>query len=157
DGIVDRERDLRAHAGAGFAADDLQRDLRRRRVARTDDGGEPHLPFAFGEPRERRVDRDARNDALVRRNVADLLREDVAAFLIEDRGGLALGDRLLELRARGVLRIDAPGDRAQSDLERVAAHRAVSRKRELVSYMQRVLVHVDEGLLEDVPRDAAGT
>ena len=154
--------ELEVDAGGDPLGRDLDADVARvlgrvgrREVARPDHRGETELPLARREPGEALVDRDPRDEALARREVADLLGEDVGAALLEERRGLAGDERLLEALARAGLRVDAPGDRAPADLEGVAAHGAVGGQGHAVGDAKRLVVGVLERLLEDGARDAA--
>ena len=158
--IADRDRDLdprrdAARRGGHARSADVLGPVARRDVARADHGREPQLPLALGQPAQPQVDRDPRDQRLVRRQVADRLGEDVGAVLLEERRGVARRDRALEPLAGLLLAVDPAGDRAIGELERVAADRAVGRQRHPVGHVQRLGVAVLEPLLQHQPRDAA--
>ena len=93
---------------------------RRRSAARSPSGtAAPTRPRAATRAAGRSVIRAT--IASPRRDVADLLREDVGALLLEQRRGVALRDRALEPLARlGLALSTRPAITRPADLERVA-------------------------------------
>ena len=71
------------------------------------------LPRAAGrlvEPLERLIDRDLGDDLGARRNVAELLREQVGALLLDESGGAPLDDRVFEALASRRSLVDLTDD-----------------------------------------------
>ena len=88
DRVLDRELDLQANTDVLGGHLDVRRarvvdGLGATAVARADHRGEPQLPLALGQPHQALVDRDPRRDALAAGDVAELLREDIGALLLE--------------------------------------------------------------------------
>src|SRR5678815_6084901 len=96
-----------------MAVPDVDRDLFRigdtawdAQIAGRDDGGESPFPASRVEPRERLVDRETRHHAGSGRHVTDLLREDAATLLLDQRGRVPGEDGILEPMPRGGPTID---------------------------------------------------
>lgn len=115
-------------------------------------GREAPLPLAFVEPAQRLVHDHLADDLGPGRHVADPLGEEARAVLLEERGGLALGQRALEAPASLLLAGDLADDALVAEHEGEAAHRAVAGQGEQVANLDGLV----EGVLETLGQDDAG-
>ena len=140
---------------------DVERDVRRVgdapgacRGSAAPPRAESATPSAFVEPAQLLIDLDLAHDLRAGRDVADLLREEARALLLEERRGLPVREGLLEALARALLLVDRAFDRALADAEAEAAHRRVRGERKRVGYTERDAALVREALLEHDAGDA---
>ena len=157
------DRQLEAHPSAHAALGHVDRHPLRvghpvlgAEVARADHRREAPLPCALVDPAEALVDLDLDLDLGARRDVADLLREEAGAILLQQGGGLPLDERLLEARSGLLAPVDLADDALFADLEREAGDRAVARQGQEIGHPQRLGEGVHEALGQHHAADAAG-
>jgi hypothetical protein len=155
--VTDRQLDCRFDTAAPLVH--VQRHLLRVRhaslgaeVTRRGRGRETPLPHPLGKPRQRLVDGQHDRDLDPRRDVADVLGEEVCALLIEQRRRSAVDQGLFVALSRGPAAIDLAADHPLADPDLVAGNRAARRQRELVGQLERLIV----GIAEDLAQLGAG-
>ena len=124
-------------------------------ITRRHHRGEAPLPGAFLQPPQPLVDDQLGRDLGPRRDVADLLREEARAILLEQPRRVALGEGLLEPLASGREAVHLADDPALADPEGIAGHRGVRGQRHLVRHAQRVGIRILEPLLQHDAGEAA--
>jgi len=100
------------------------------------------------------VDADLSNDFLSGRQIAELLDEERAALLVEERGGASLEQCLLETLSCFRALSDFADDATLPEREREAAHGPVGGKGNLNRDRERLRERVREVLLQDGSRQA---
>jgi hypothetical protein len=115
--------------------------------------GETQLP-AFVEPRQALIQQHLDEHVRTRRHVAELLREQAAALLLEQPCGPALDQRVLVALASRGAAIDLAHDAPRADGDREARHGRVGRQRQAVADRERQRVDVAEALREREAREA---
>ena len=160
--VPHHERDVGRHRQLGLDHVDpravgVTHATGRSQVARRHHGREPPLPGPLRKPLQPLVDRELRDDLHPRRNVPDLLCEQVRPVLFGQPGGPPFHDRLLEPLPRRRDAIHLTDDPPFPDADGVARQRSLQRQGHQVGHTQRLRIGIDESLLQrHVRQPAAG-
>ncbi len=124
-------------------------------IPRTDDGWKPPLPGAFIQPSQALIDDNFSDNLCTGRNVPDLLCEEARTLLLDDGCCPTAGNGLLVALSSATASLDLTSDTAVSQVKGEAAHSALGGERQQVVDLERLIVGIDEALLEHDSSEAS--